>query len=253
VRICEIRVKVKKLITYYLILVSLVINAQEKDKFLPKGNDFFKDKNYAEAEANYRISQSKFAKKAKSSYNLGTSIYKQNQSAEAKYHFAKAIQSAKLKPEKFLGFHNLGNSLMKEKDYSGAVEAYKNALRNNPNDEQTRYNFALAKKMLKDNPPKKDDDKKKDKEKDNKDKKDENKDKDKDKNKDKDKKDDKKDGDKKDNQDKGEEPKPKQPSGASKQRIENMLDAVNNEEKKIQEKVNQQKVKANPNKPEKDW
>jgi hypothetical protein len=147
---------------------------------------------------------------------------------------------------------------MKEKNYTNAVEAYKNALRNDPTDEETRYNFALAKKMLKDNPPPKEQDKKKDK------KKDKNKEKDKDKNKDKnddnkdkgDKKDkDKKDGkDKKDKQDKGdgEKPQPK-PSGASKQRIDNLLDAVNNEEKKVQEKVNAQKVQANPKKPEKDW
>jgi len=120
-------------------------------------------------------------------------------------------------------------------------------LRNNPNDEETRYNYALAKKMLKDNPPKKDDNKDKDK---NKDKKDENKDKDKDKkddNKDKDK--DKKDQDKKDNQDK---PQPK-PSGANKQRIDNLLDAVNNEEKKVQDKVKAQQVQGKPQKPEKDW
>ena len=52
--------------------------------------------------------------------------------------------------------------------------------------------------------------------------------------------------------DKGEKPQPK-PSGASKQRIDNLLDAVNNEEKKVQEKVNAQKVQANPKKPEKDW
>jgi cytochrome c-type biogenesis protein CcmH/NrfG len=49
---------------------------------------------------------------------------------------------------------------MNEKDYTQAVEAYKNALRNDPSDEETRYNYALAKKMLKENPPK--DDKKKD-------------------------------------------------------------------------------------------
>jgi hypothetical protein len=70
---------------------------------------------------------------------------------------------------------------MKEKNYTQAVEAYKNALRNNPNDDQSRYNFALAKKMLKENPPKDD---KKDKKKDKKDEK---------KDKDQDKKDDKKD------------------------------------------------------------
>jgi tetratricopeptide (TPR) repeat protein len=248
----------KKTITYLIILISFVLQAQEKDKFLPQGNEKFADKNYAEAEADYRLSQSKFKKKSIASYNLGTAIYRQNQTAEAKYQFVKAIKDAKTKAEKHQAFHNLGNSFMKEKNYSNAVEAYKNALRNDPTDEETRYNFALAKKMLKDNPPPKEQDKKKDK------KKDKNKEKDKDKNKDKnddnkdkgDNKDkDKKDGkDKKDKQDKGdgEKPQPK-PSGASKQRIDNLLDAVNNEEKKVQEKVNAQKVQANPKKPEKDW
>lgn len=253
----------KRIILYSLLLLSFASKAQEKDKYLPDGNEKFADKNYVDAEANYRLSQAKFNKKSIASYNLGTSIYKQNQPAEAKYQFEKAIKDAKSKTDKHQAYHNLGNSLMKEKDYSNAVEAYKNALRNNPNDEETRYNYALAKKMLKENPPK-DDDKNKDKDKDKKDdKKDQNKD-NKDQNKDKkdDKKDkgdnkdkDKKDGnDKKDNQDKdkGEKPQPK-PSGASKQRIDNLLDAVNNEEKKVQEKVNAQKVKANPVKPEKDW
>jgi tetratricopeptide (TPR) repeat protein len=248
----------KKTITYLILLISFVLQAQEKDKFLPQGNEKFADKNYADAEAEYRLSQAKFKKKSIASYNLGTAIYRQNQTAEAKYQFVKAIKDAKTKAEKHQAFHNLGNSFMKEKNYSNAVEAYKNALRNDPTDEETRYNFALAKKMLKDNPPPKEQDKKKDK------KKDKNKEKDKDKNKDKnddnkdkgDNKDkDKKDGkDKKDKQDKGdgEKPQPK-PSGASKQRIDNLLDAVNNEEKKVQEKVNAQKVQANPKKPEKDW
>ena len=248
----------KKALTYIVIIISLVSKAQEKDNYLPQGNEKFADKNYVDAEADYRLSQSKFKKKAIASYNLGTAIYRQNQTAEAKYQFVKAIKDAKTKAEKHQAFHNLGNSFMKEKNYSNAVEAYKNALRNDPTDEETRYNFALAKKMLKDNPPPKEQDKKKDK------KKDKNKEKDKDKNKDKnddnkdkgDNKDkDKKDGkDKKDKQDKGdgEKPQPK-PSGASKQRIDNLLDAVNNEEKKVQEKVNAQKVQANPKKPEKDW
>ena len=143
---------------------------------------------------------------------------------------------------------------MKEKNYSAAVEAYKNALRNNPKDEETRYNFALAKKMLKNNPPKKDDkkdkkDKKKDKKKDDK----------------KDKKDDKKDDKKKDNKKDGDQknkndqknnqdgqPKPK-PGGIQKERVQNLLDAVNNEEKKIQDKVNAKKVKGKPIQTEKDW
>jgi hypothetical protein len=133
------------------------------------------------------------------------------------------------------------------------LKAYKNALRNNPTDEETRYNYALAKLYLKNNPedPEKDkkDDKKDDK---NQDKKDDG---------DKDKKEDKKDGDKDKNQDKNDgnkdqdqksQPKP-QPSGISKESVQNLLDAVNNEEKKVQEKVNAQKVKTKPVQTEKDW
>ena len=253
----------KKIVLYSLILISFLAKAQEKEKdnHLPKGNDSFAEKKYAEAESEYRISESKSPKKSIASYNLGNAIYRQNQTSEAKYHYAKAMKTARNREEKHQAFHNLGNTLMKDKDYGGAVEAYKNALRNKPSDEETRYNYALAKKMLKDNPPKKDDKKK------DKDKKDKNKDKNKDKDKDKDKKDDKKDGkdkdkdkkdgdknkDNKDNKDQNQgQPKP-QPGGISKQRLENLLDAVNNEEKKVQDKVNKQKAQANPKKAEKDW
>ena len=250
----------KNLLLYCFTLLSLAIHAQEKDKELPKGNDSFAEKKYADAETEYRISESKTPKKSIASYNLGNAIYRQNQSGEAKYHYAKALKNAKTRTEKHQAFHNMGNTFMKDKDYANAVEAYKNALRNNPADEETRYNYALAKKMLKDNPPKKDDKKDKDKKDKNKDK---NKDKDKDKN--KDKKDDKKDGkdkdkkngnknkDNKDNKDQNQGKPNPQPGGISKQRLENLLDAVNNEEKKIQDKVNKQKVQANPKKAEKDW
>jgi hypothetical protein len=144
---------------------------------------------------------------------------------------------------------------MKEKNYQGAVEIYKQALINNPSDEETRYNFALAKKMLKENPPKKDDkkdDKKNDKEKDQKKQQDQ-KEKDDKKDGDKDKKDDQgnKDKDKKDDQGKG-KPKP-QEGQISKQRLQNLLDAVNNEEKKVQDKVNAQKAKGKPVETDKDW
>jgi tetratricopeptide (TPR) repeat protein len=172
-----------------------------------------------------------------------------------------------------MAYHNLGNIFMKEKNYQEAVEAYKNALRNNPADEQTRYNYALAKEMLKKNPPKpqkppeggKD---KKDQNKDSKgqqpnnggggDQKDKG---DKGDNKDKggDKGDQKSEGDKGEPKDDGDQkdkgkPKPEAGQNPSKQRMENLLDAMNNEEKKIQDKINGRKVKAKPNNnQQKDW
>ncbi len=245
----------KKLFLYGLMLISFAIQAQEKDRFLPEANEEFEKKAFADAEANYRLSQSKFPKKATAAYNMGNAIYLQKQNLEAGQAYLNSIKNAKTRPEKHKAFHNLGNVFMKEKDYTNAVNAYKNALINNPDDEETRYNFALAKDLLKKNPPK-------------------NNDKNKDKNKDKDKKDDKKKDDKgdndknKDKKDKGDknkdqpkqddkadkkaQPKPKE-GGISKQRLENLLDAVNNEEKKIQDKVNKNKVKARPVKTEKDW
>ncbi|HRM11610.1 MAG TPA: BatC protein, partial [Flavobacterium sp.] len=105
------------------------------------------------------------------------------------------------------------------------------------------------------NPPK--DDKKKDDKKDQEkkdDKKDDKKDGEKDK-KDKDKKDDKGDQDKQKKDPKPNEngePKPA-PGGISKERLENLLNAVNKEEKKVQDKVNAEKVKGKPVKTEKDW
>ena len=249
----------KNYILYILLTLSIAVSAQEKDKTLPKANDEYAEKNFVEAEANYRISHSKFPKRIVAPFNLGNAIYKQNQVAEAKFAYATALKNTKSRVQKHKVYHNLGNVFMKEKNYSAAVDAYKDALRNKPSDEETRYNYALAKKMLKDNPPPKDD-KNKDK---NKDKKDDKKDGEKDK-KDQDKKDDKKDGDKdkkdnkgdKDKKDEkpGEQGKPKPiPGGISKQRTENLLDAVNNEEKKIQDKVNAQKVKGKPVQTEKDW
>ena len=245
-----------------LLLGSMGVMAQEKDRYLSKANDQFADKQYAEAEANYRISKSKANQKALASYNLGNAIYKQNQASEAKYAYIDAVEKSKIRSEKHNAFHNLGNVYMKEKKYTEAVSAFKDALRNDPTDDESRYNLALAKKLLKDNPPPKDDkkDNKKDKNKDKKDDKKDQKNQDKKDNKnkgDQDKKDDKKDeGKNPDNKDQNDpsqgQPKPK-PGGISKERLQNLLDAVNNEEKKIQDKVNAKKIKGKPVQTEKDW
>lgn len=246
----------KNFILYMILMLSFAVSAQEKDKTLPKANEEYAEKKFVEAEANYRISNSKFPKRTVSAYNLGNAIYRQNQIAEAKLAYGKAIENIKSRPQKHKLYHNLGNVFMKEKNYSAAVEAYKNALRNKPSDEETRYNYALAKQKLKENPPKGDDkkDKKDDKKKDDKDKKDDKKD--------GDKKDDKKEGDKDKKEDNGKKddkpgdqgkPKPT-PGGISQQRLENLLDAVNNEEKKVQDKVNAKKGRnGKPVQTEKDW
>lgn len=240
-----------KIVYLVVLLVSGMLFSQEKDKNLFNGNQSFTDKKYSDAEQEYRVTQSKKSpKKAVAGYNLGNSIYRQNQQGEAQIKYIQALETAKTKTEKHRIYHNLGNTFMLEKNYEAAVEAYKNALRNNPFDEETRYNYALAKKKKKENPPPKGgNNNKKPQPKNNKnDKGNSDKDNKKDQNKEGDKDKDKGDGDKKEN--KNDSPKP---SGADKQRIDNILDAVNNAEKKIQDKVNEKKVKARPASNEKDW
>ncbi len=254
-----------KIVYIIVLLVNGFLFSQESDKNLYNGNQSFAKKSYTTAEADYRVTESKKSpKKAVSGYNLGNSIYRQNQPGEAQIKYIQALESAKTKTEKHRIYHNLGNTFMLDKNYEAAAEAYKNALRNNPLDEETRYNYALAKKKKKENPPPKND--KKDNKggggQDNKpqpenkdgknnkgnDKKDSDKDNQKNQNKEGDKQKDKGNGDKK--EDKNQSPKP---SGANKQRIDNILDAVNNAEKKVQDKVNAKKVKARPASNEKDW
>jgi len=209
--------------------------------------------------------------KATGSYNLGNAYYKNSKNEEALSRFVDAAKVATTKPQAHQAFHNLGNALMNQKEYSGAVEAYKNALRNNPSDDQSRYNLALAKDLLEKNPPQEGEDDQ-DKDQDNQDKKDQqDKKDDQDKNQDqeKDPKDNQNPEDKKgdEQEDKKEPQEPKDPKDEqakqqqqqpadgqlSPQQVKNLLESMNNQEKKVQDKINAKKQKGVKIKSEKDW
>lgn len=208
-----------------------------------------KTMNSNEKEKQLRIVKSKEkTQKEKAEYNLGNTIYKNKKYSEAITNYKNASQLAKTDAEKHKAFHNLGNAYMQDKNYKSAVESYKNALKANSKDEKTRYNLALAKKMLEKNPPKpkpknKNKDKKDDKNKDNKEGKD----------KDKENKDKNGDKDKKDGKDKEKNKEQQKKPSANKQRMDNILKAIGNDEKKVQEKINANKTKTNTKVTEKDW
>ena len=184
--------------------------------------------NFQQKEKQLRLIKAKEKKKKQpAEYNLGNTIYKNKKYAEAISNYKNAALIANSSAQKHKAFHNLGNAYMQDKNYKSAVASYKNALKANAKDEKTRYNLALAKKLLKKYPPKPNPKKNK------KDKEDKKKN-DKDKSKNKDKK------------------TPKKPS-ANKQRMDNVLKAISNEEKKVQEKVNANKAKTNTTSTEKDW
>lgn len=262
----------KNLLIVVFSLVSLSVFSQKKSGNLKAGNKEFAEQKYADAEANYRIEKSKAENKSTASYNLGNAIYRQKSYGESKFAYSETIEKSTDKTEKHKAYHNLGNVLMNEKNYQGAVEAYKNALRNNPYDEQTRYNYALAKEMLDKNPPPPDQNQD-DKNDQNQDQNQDNQNKENQKNNDNQENQDNKDnqdnqdenqdkGDNKDKQDqqgngnKDQEPQGNQ-GGMPKQRIENLLDAVENQEKGIQQRVQKKKEleqrQGQPRQAEKNW
>ncbi|KAA1247594.1 tetratricopeptide repeat protein [Aquimarina sp. RZ0] len=295
----------KKTLIILTCLLSGIIFSQEEDRteiiaeanrFVATGNKVLvKDGNFPKAEGEYRKAIAKNPVDPTAKYNLANAYYNTKKYGEAEQRYTETVKIASSKEEKHKAFHNKGNTFMEQKKYKEAVDAYKNALRNNPKDDETRYNLALAKKMLeqqeqqndqnKDNKDKDNKDDKKDENKDNKDKEGDNKDDKKEDNKegkdDKEKKgdegEDKKDEKGDDKKDKKEEPKdegkekkedkkegdgkpeeqkkqPQQVQGQlSPQQVKSLLEAMNNQEKKVQDKINAKKVQGAKTKTEKDW
>lgn len=167
--------------------------AQTDRNLIRQGNRAFKTQKWAAAETQYRKAISKNQKNPQAIYNLGCALLMQQKDSLAMVQFGNAAQ---LEPNHFRrskSYHNMGVVMQNHREYAQAIEYYKMALRCNPQDNETRYNLALCKKLLKNNPQNKDQNKNnKDKNKD-KNKKDQNKDKNKD---NKDKNDDKNKNDK---------------------------------------------------------
>ena len=245
---------------------------KESKEFLSEANYEMENDNFSLAEAAYREAIATNPEEDTGKYNLGTAYYDKEMNDIAMSRFKQAAAVADTKSDKHKVFHNLGNTFMNEKLYKEAVESYKNALRNNPKDEETRYNYALAKELLEeqekngggDDNKENQEDKQEEEKKENQD--------------NENNKKDKEDGDQKNEQNKGEEeqdkkegnenedkakpeePKdkkqqqqPTEPGKLSPQQVKNLLEAMNNEEKKVQEKINAKKQKGTKVKPEKDW
>jgi len=243
-------------------IITPAVHAQKERKFVREGNAFYaeglKDTakldtiTFGKAEVAYRRALQIKPDDFHWQFNLANSIYKQNKPDQAASEFEKLAEKTTEPAEKSMVYHNLGNSLLAQKKFDPSIAAYEKALRITPNDPETKYNLAYAMKMKKKDQDQKDKNKDKDKDKD-KDKKDQNKDKDKkDQNKDKDKDKDKKDQNKDQNKDQQQQPQPQ--NKISKQSAEQMLQALENDEKQTQDKVKKaQALKAERTRVEKNW
>jgi len=233
---------IKVILVYALAMIAVNALAQKERKYIRQGNKEFESENFENSEVSYRKAVDLEEEKShQPAFNVGDALYKQKKYEDATTQFESIADLEISKEEKAKIYHNLGNSLLQSDKLKESVEAYKNALRNNPKDMDTKYNLAYAQKKLEQQQKQQ-----------NKDKKDKNKDK-KDQDKNKQNKDQKKDQKKQDkkNQDQNKEQQQKQQ--ISKKDAQRILQALANDEKKTQKKVKEEKAAADKVKTEKEW
>ncbi|MCH1417447.1 MAG: tetratricopeptide repeat protein [Flavobacteriaceae bacterium] len=272
-------------IGFLLASSQLLAQGEKEINLIADGNKGYQNEAYIEAEVDYRKALSINSANTKAQHNIGNALYRTKDFDQANQRYFQTQKNSLNKSEKHLAFHNMGNGFMQQKMYEKAVEAYKNALRNNPTDDETRYNYALAKELLEKEKQEKEenqdqqdqndqndqqdqqdnqDDKEGDQkekpsedgeegdEKENKDDQ-ENKDKDEKENKDKEKEDPKKPKDDKGKNKDQKKPPPPRPGQISPEQVKSLLEAMNQQEKNVQDKVNAEKAKGVPVKTKKDW
>lgn len=223
---------------------TIPFSSQPEKNDVRLGNQEFSKGNYADAEAQYKKALDRKNNMPEAAFNIGDAIYKQKRYEEAEKQFQLCAQNNADPTVKSKSYHNLGNTYLEQEKWKEAVDAYKNALKSNANDSETKYNLAYANAKLKaqqngeggkdnKNQEKKDQENKDQKQNENKDSKDEQKSEQKDQ--------------------KGEQKKQGEQPRLSKEEAEKLLQAIENEEQKTNQKVQQKTVKGQVIKVEKDW
>lgn len=245
--------------TYYIYIAFLMlmfgsaeVHAQNDRNLIRSGNREYRTQKWVMAETQYRKAIAKNAKNSQAVYNLGCALMMQQKDSMAmvQYENAAKLETNKLRRAK--SYHNMGVIMQNHQQYAQAIETYKMALRNNPADNETRYNLALCQKLLKDQQQNQKNNGGGGNDKNNKN------GKDKDKDKDKNKKDQNKNNDKQNkNQDKNnqnkQEQQDQQHEQMSKENAEQLLNAAVQQEKATKQKL--QRAMSQPRRKayEKNW
>ena len=143
----------KAMVLFALLMCgALSLHAQTDRSFIREGNKAYKAQKWAQAETQYRKAISKNGRNSQAVYNLGCALMMQQKDSMAMLQYQQAAKMETNPHRKSMSYHNMGVIMQQHQQYAQAIECYKNALRLNPQDNQTRYNLALCKKLLKNQP-----------------------------------------------------------------------------------------------------
>src|SRR5574344_172895 len=214
-------------ILFFMLCISGGCFAQKSYRdYIRSGNKLYNDSIFVKAEVDYRKALEQNPQSTDAMFNLANSLLMQQKAKEAMEMYQSTAKIEKDKGKLAQIYHNIGVILQTSKKYPECINMYKESLKRNPKDNETRYNLALAQKMLKDQQQQQNQDKKDQK------KKDQNKDK---------------------NQNQNNNNKQQQnKSQMSKENAEQLLNAVTQDEKDIQDKVKKQ-IQIQGKKLDKDW
>lgn len=213
-----------------LLCCSLPSSAQKEDALIRSGNRYYKQKQVDQSLKQYEEAVKKAPGNPTANYNLGNARFRKNNYNDAANSYNASVEHTTDKAMQEKGLYNKGVALVKQQKLQESIDAWKNALKLDAGDEDARENLQKALQQMKQQQQSQQEKDKKDQKekKEQKDKKEENKE-----------------------QEQPQQPKP-QPSRLTKQQVEQYLKTLQQKEKDIQDKMNQNKAKA-PNQPDKDW
>lgn len=132
-----------------LMLSFQTVSGQSDRQFIRNGNKLYRQQDYAKAEVEYSKAIAANASNTTAIYNLGCALQMQQKDSAAVVQYEKAGKAETSKRRKSMAYHNIGVICQKNQLFQEAIEAYKESLRNNPGDNETRYNLELCKRQLK--------------------------------------------------------------------------------------------------------
>ena len=222
------RKKVATLIA--LLLVVGTVTAQSDRQLIRHGNKQYKAGNFADAEVSYRKAVEKNPRNPQAVYNLGLALMRQQKDSAAIQQFMDAGKLETNPLRRAQSYHNAGVICQGKKMYGEAIDVYKEALRNNPADDETRYNLAVCKRQQKQQQQNQQQQKQ-----------------------DQQKQDQQKQEEKKQEQKQDQQKQQEQQQQMSRENAEQMLNAAMQEEKQTQQRMKKAQQQPNRRRLEKNW
>ena len=143
----------RRYILFLLMMGAVTLHAQTDRQHIRLGNKQYRKGNYDKAEVEYSKALEKNKRNSQALYNLGcVMLQKEGEERNDSVAITRFLDAAKAEKDKIRrakSYHNIGVVFQAHEDYGQAIEAYKESLRCNPRDNQTRYNLALCQKLLK--------------------------------------------------------------------------------------------------------